>query len=67
MPTIDVEVQCVSCNKSIIITVPTKGWRRWLDGALIQDAMPELNADERELLISHVCKECFDKILEGDE
>ena len=27
---------------------------RWLDGALIQDAMPNLNADQREFLMTGI-------------
>lgn len=66
MPTLDVEIECVCCKKNIIITVPTVGYRRWLSGWLIQEAMPDLTSDERELLISHVCKRCFAKLEEED-
>ena len=35
-------------------------------GKLIQDAFPELSSDERELLLSGICSECWDKIFAED-
>jgi len=35
---------------------------KWKNGELIQNVMPYLNEDERELLISGTCGKCFDKI-----
>ena len=40
---------------------------RWQNGSLIQDAMPYLSADERELLISGTCGTCFDKMFGSEE
>lgn len=57
-----VEVTCVVCGTKHTILVPTAGYKKWASGqALIQDALPGLSADERELLISNVCPRCFDK------
>ena len=40
----------------------------WQNGKLIQDAMPYLSADERELIISGTCGKCFDEMFgECDE
>ena len=39
----------------------------WKGGKYIQDAMPYLSADERELLISGTCGTCFDKMFGGSE
>ena len=62
-----VEVTCVSCGAQHAILVPTSGYHRWTSGqAKIQDALPMLSADERELLMSHICPRCFDKIF-GEE
>jgi len=36
-------------------------------GELIQNALPELSEDYRELLITNTCGECFDKMFEDDE
>lgn len=58
-----VEVTCVNCGTKHTIMVPTGAYKRWASGqAKIQDALPMLSADERELLMSHICQRCFDKI-----
>lgn len=58
-----VEVTCVSCGAPHAIIVPTAGYKRWASGqAKIQDALPMLSADERELLISHICPRCFNRL-----
>ncbi len=57
-----VEVKCIICKTKHTILVPTAGYTKWAKGqAKIQDAMPGLSADERELLMSGICGRCFDK------
>jgi hypothetical protein len=48
------------------MVVPTHGLIAWKEGMLIQDAMPELSADERQLLISGTCGKCWDKMFQED-
>lgn len=55
-------IVCPFCGKTSYVVVPEKGFQDWQAGALIQDAMPELSADERELLISGICPECWDNM-----
>ncbi len=43
---------CRVTGERYSVEVPTVAHRAWLDGKLIQDAFPELNADQREFLIS---------------
>ena len=58
-----VEVTCVNCKTKHVIIVPTAGYRRWATGqAKIQDALPMLSEDERELLMSNICPRCWDKL-----
>ena len=60
--------QCVKCKNVHILLVNSDDFQRWKDGALIQDAMPYLSADERELLISSICGLCFDQMFgEGED
>ena len=43
------------CNVSkvnYILTVPTKKYKQWKSGGLIQNIFPELSREEREFLIS---------------
>lgn len=56
-----VEVKCIICGSAHIVKVPVDGYRLWRsDQAHIQDALPGLSDDERELLLSNICPRCFD-------
>jgi hypothetical protein len=48
-----------NCGKQFLIPVPVEERKNWVDGMLIQDAMPSLSQDDRELLISGTCPECW--------
>lgn len=55
---------CKCCQKQFVIHAPAEGYNQWARGVrFIQDAMPQLNEDERELLISNVCGECWEKVM----
>lgn len=54
-----VAVQCRMCHEVHFIDVPIDGFVAWQSGELIQDALPELSADQRELLISGTCGMCW--------
>lgn len=62
----EVQEVCRWCKREVKLTVSRKGWFRWKTGTHIQDALPELSAGERELLISKTCEPCFDKMF-GEE
>ena len=64
--TIDMNVSCNICNDSVTLTVNPVDVMQWQQGKFIQDAMPYLNANERELLISITCDTCFEKMF-GDD
>jgi hypothetical protein len=55
-----IDVCCKWCEKSHELEVRKSGLNRWKNGELIQDVLPELSADERELLISGTCGKCWD-------
>lgn len=55
-----IDVCCKWCEKSHELEVRKSGLNRWKKGELIQDVLPELSADERELLISRTCGKCWD-------
>jgi len=64
---VSIAVTCGSCGieqEPIRITQ----WQllRWRQGEHIQNVMPELNASQRELLISGTCDPCFDRMF-GEE
>ena len=64
---VTVIVGCIKCAEAKHITVGNADLDSWENGALIQDAMPYLSADEREILISGICGECFDNMFAGEE
>lgn len=61
-----VKTTCPICHCDTYLQVDAEGYARWQAGELIQVAMPDLDADEREMLISGVCPDCWDDMF-GDE
>lgn len=62
-----VKVPCVFCKTVHTIEVPKKGCIEYMIGEKhVQQCFPELSAELREMFISGVCPECFDKTF-GDE
>ena len=51
---------CVFCKASVLYPMPTnfEEVERWQRGELIQSAMPQLTADQREFMISSICYDC---------
>jgi len=63
-----IHATCGTCGDKHVLTVPAGAYDAWRYGdVLIQDAMPELNADQRELLISGICGRCFDAMFPEQE
>lgn len=68
MQTVQVSRTCFRCNKTSEITVDAEGFRRWQEeGVFIQDALPEVPAGDRELLISGTCDPCFQELFPEEE
>ena len=61
---ISVKVKCPLCNKDYTVdNIPRSGFFEWKKGGKrIQDALPTLSADDREALITGVCKTCWDNM-----
>ena len=57
---------CRKCKAQVERKVNIDDVTAWENGKLIQDAMPYLSADEREVLISGTCGPCFDKMFGED-
>ncbi len=62
-----IQATCRQCKVSAEMSVNRQDLADWRGGKYIQDAMPYLSADQRELLISGTCGDCFDKMFGGDE
>ena len=58
----EIKIKCKFCGKIQAVNVDENRYRKWVDGELIQRAMPDLNDFERESLISELCYDCQSKI-----
>ena len=59
--------RCTVCKQPGQLEVDERGWALWQSGAYIQDALPELDADQRELLISGTHAHCWERLFGGDD
>ena len=57
-----IAVKCRTCGTNISLLVNMSDMIAWKDGKYIQEAMPYLSADERELLISQTCGICWEEM-----
>lgn len=62
MKTVKYIVKCQWCNSKHELDILPDSWQAYKDGVLMQNAFPYLSADERELLISNTCGECYDSM-----
>ena len=62
-----IEATCTSCGITRQFNPLSDSLEQWMKGALIQNALPELSDDERELFISGTCGACFDLMFPGDD
>ena len=51
---------CPFCGHANEVEVNENDYWDWEDGALVQDAFPYLKVEEREMLISGICPNCWD-------
>ncbi len=61
--------KCVVCGeRGMLEDVDALGFLRWKElGENILDALPDLDADQRELLISGTHAHCWEKMWEGHD
>ena len=59
--------QCIKCTRTETVLVKKTDLIAWKQGEYIQNAMPYLTVDERELLISGICGECFDNMFPDED
>lgn len=57
-----VDARCDTCMSVFELDVDFYDYMAWKGGTFVQDAMPYLTADERELLISNTCGDCWDNM-----
>ncbi len=55
-------ITCNLCDDTKELIIYEEDYQRFQAGTKVQLAFPYLSADDRELLISGTCGECFDKL-----
>jgi hypothetical protein len=69
-----VAAQCYACKCIQAVDVPEKSWKEYSTdrNALVQNIFPDLDADDREILIGadsgvYHCPPCWEKMIPWDE
>ena len=62
-----IQKECPHCHKLQTIDVDDNQYNDWLAGKNIQRAFPDLSADQREILMSGICPECWEDIFGEDD
>lgn len=58
---------CKFCGTQLTVEADEEKLARFDAGEHIQDVFPELNEDDRELMISGVCGKCFDEMFADED
>jgi len=58
---------CVVCGSRAQLEVDFDGFAAWQDGTYLQNALPELDADQRELLMTGTHAHCWEIMFGGDD
>lgn len=59
-------IECCKCHNGFIVMADPADVKSWEDGALIQEALPYLDVDKRELFKTGICPYCWDNMF-GEE
>lgn len=62
MSDIRIKTHCTYCKRDSVVEVPREGFNAWQSGMKIQDALPELDKGVREMLISGIHPDCWDRM-----
>ena len=56
------KIRCTECKTIHIIHTEQADYIKWKQGEYISQALPYLSMGQREMLISGICGECYDRI-----
>lgn len=62
-----IEKRCPHCGKLQTLEVNEVQFSDWLAGKNTQIAFPDLSADQREILMSGICPECWEDIFQDED
>lgn len=61
-------VKCKNCGKLVTVPVTEEQVNEWTkSGEYIQNYFPQLSAAEREMFLSGICDECWNKLMPEGE
>lgn len=63
----ELKCKCQICDYDENIMVHKQDYADWQNGELIQEAFPYLSDSQREIMMSSVCGECFDKMFPPED
>ena len=58
---------CPVCGLKQLLVVDEAAYKAWRSGTYIQDAFPDLNEDQREVLKTGICAPCWDNMFKNQE
>lgn len=68
MSNVKIEVRCRECGEYKTLEVDSWAYYEWKERQILaQDAFPHLDADDRELLISNTCGQCWNNLFNEEE
>lgn len=67
MRDLEILCECPFCGKVNSVMVAADDYAAYLEGMLIQDALPYLSADEREMIKTGICGGCWDNMFADDD
>jgi len=59
-------VTCRTCDSVNFVSVVESDFNSWKQGQVIQNALPYLDVNQRELLQTQICGTCFDAMFSDE-
>ncbi len=60
-------VTCRMCNSVNFVSLVESDFNNWKQGQVIQNALPYLDVNQRELLQTQICGTCFDAMFSDED
>jgi len=62
------KIKCIQCKQEVEIPVTEEQVLNWIEkGTFIQNEFPELSTSQREMLLSGICEDCWNKLFPEEE
>lgn len=66
-----INIQCRMCTRQWEVPITEEQYQEWKtnrrNSPLIQDHFPDLNANQRELILSNTCPDCWDDLWKEED